>query len=128
MGKPTNLSAAEREAVARATAEADALAAAEAAAADAAARDATEAAARADAEREAEAELDRSRLLREEEDAARRAAGREALDGHAFLRAPADVTGASAGGESYQVRDDGLVEVRAEHVDELLLHGFAPLE
>lgn len=53
---------------------------------------------------------------------------RVAKPGYALLAAPADVTGAGAGEDSYQVGDDGLIEVRAEHVAELLPHGFTPVE
>lgn len=53
---------------------------------------------------------------------------RAAKPGYALLAAPEGVTGAGAGEDSYQVGDDGLIEVRAEHVADLLPHGFQVVE
>jgi hypothetical protein len=47
-----------------------------------------------------------------------------AREGFTLLRAPANVTAASAGGIEYQVVD-GMLEVPTPVVGELLEHGFA---
>lgn len=104
----------------------DAAAEAERLAAEDAARAAAAEAARLAAE-EADA-AERERVMREAEEAARLAALRTPRDGHALLVAPNDATGASAGGASYVVREDGCIEVRSEHVAELLNHGFVAVE
>lgn len=49
---------------------------------------------------------------------------RVAKEGFALLAAPKDVTGCSVDGKEYQADDTGVVEVRAEHVAELVDRGF----
>jgi hypothetical protein len=87
------------------------------------------------AEAAAEAELRRiedEALAEAERDAAAVAAAAEARaiarEGKVLLLAPADVSGASAGGVEYQVDDEGTIAVDPEHVPALLEHGFQRAE
>lgn len=74
----------------------------------------------------AEAEI---RALEDEALAQAQAAARApALAGSVQLRAPADVSGASAGGVEYHVDDKGMIAVDPEHVPALLEHGFQRAE
>lgn len=51
---------------------------------------------------------------------------RAAHEGMVFLVGPPSVVAASVGGVEYEISDEGVFEVPAEHARELARHGFQP--
>jgi hypothetical protein len=52
---------------------------------------------------------------------------RVASKGYTLLAAPENVTGAGVEGEEYQADDQGVLEVKSEHVASLIERGFTAL-